>query len=167
MNSIKSEKKLPGYKSLEVLGYDVFAGSLDIIKVNSPKILINTFSPNSYGLATVDKTLEKSLKNADLLVLDGVGIALGSIILNRRNIKKIAGQDCFDYLMDLSNKNSLRVFFLVLPSKLLKRLKVELLSNIRTLMLIVFLLLINQNLMNRITLKCVQPSTSFDLMYYL
>ena len=72
-----------------VLGYNVFSSRLDAIDPEIDKLLINTFSPNSYGLALSDKKFETALKNTDVLVLDGIGIALGSIILHGKNIKKI------------------------------------------------------------------------------
>ncbi|HMF70901.1 MAG TPA: WecB/TagA/CpsF family glycosyltransferase [Flavitalea sp.] len=96
---------------MNVLGYNVFNRTLSEIDF-SKKTLINTFSPNSYGIARNDKALENALKNTDLLVLDGMGIAIGSILLNGKNIKKIAGQDCFDFLMDRANANKWKVFFL-------------------------------------------------------
>ena len=73
-----------------VLGYHVFSSRLSDLNPHTDKLLINTFSPNSYGLALADKPFETALKNTDVLVLDGVGIALGSIILNGKNIKKIS-----------------------------------------------------------------------------
>lgn len=45
-------------------------------------------------------------------MLDGVGVAFASIFLNGKNIRKIAGQDCFDYLMDQLNKKTGKCFFL-------------------------------------------------------
>ena len=123
LTTVDPKEKLPGFKSLRVLGYDVFSGCLDIINKDSPKVVINTISPNSYGIALKDKDFEASLKNSDLLILDGIGVALGSIMLNGKNIKKIAGQDCFDYLMDLSNKNNWRVFFLGSSNDTLEKIK--------------------------------------------
>jgi N-acetylglucosaminyldiphosphoundecaprenol N-acetyl-beta-D-mannosaminyltransferase len=95
-----------------VLGYQVFSSPLTVMQPHDEKILINTFSPNSYGVALKDKAFEQALKNTDLLVLDGMGIAIGSLLIHGKNIKKIAGQDCFDYLMDHANKNGWKVFFL-------------------------------------------------------
>lgn len=106
-----------------VMGYNIFSSSLGTIDFDSRKYLINTMSPNSYGIALKDKRFEKSLKGSDILVLDGIGIALGSILLNRKNIKKISGQDCFDYLIDLANKNSWKVFFLGSTKKTLEKIK--------------------------------------------
>ncbi|WP_035333724.1 WecB/TagA/CpsF family glycosyltransferase [Dyadobacter crusticola] len=104
--------ELQGYKSTNVLSYEVFSASLDIIRADVKKLLINTFSPNSYGIALQDQEFEKALKGSDLLVLDGIGIALGSILLNGKNIKKIAGQDCFDYLVAKANEHGWKVFLL-------------------------------------------------------
>lgn len=104
-----------------VLGYDVFSSTLDVIDPKANKILINTISPNSYGIALEDKLFEIALKKCDLLVLDGVGIALGSILINGKNIKKICGQDCFDYLIDLANKEEWKVFFLGSSNETLRK----------------------------------------------
>jgi len=98
-------------KYLPVMGYKVFCGKLSDIDY-SRQILINTFAPNQYGLALKDKRFEIALKNTDILVLDGVGVAFASIFLNGKNIRKIAGQDCFDYLMDQLNKKTGKCFFL-------------------------------------------------------
>lgn len=108
-------------RTTNVLGYDVFSGSLDELNPDIDKVLINTISPNSYGLALNDKKFETALKNTDLLVLDGVGIALWSILINGKDIKKICGQDCFDYLIDLANKNNWKVFFLGSTNKTLEK----------------------------------------------
>lgn len=99
------------YSSINVLGYEVFDGSLQDLDL-SKRMLLNTFSPNSYGIALHDKEFEIALKKTDVLVLDGVGVALGSLLLNGKNIKKIAGQDCFDFFIQLANEMKWKVFFL-------------------------------------------------------
>jgi len=104
-----------------VLGYNVFSSRLDAIDPEIDKLLINTFSPNSYGLALSDKKFETALKNTDVLVLDGIGIALGSIILHGKNIKKISGQDCFDHYMAVANKKNWKVYFLGSSEQTLKK----------------------------------------------
>ncbi len=121
--SEQTKIKMKGYESTPVLGYNVFSSSLSIIQPDIDKVLINTFSPNSYGVALQDKEFETALKNTDLLVLDGMGVAIGSLILNRKNIKKIAGQDCFDYLMEQANKNLWKVFFLGSTEDTLQKIK--------------------------------------------
>lgn len=98
-------------KTRNILGYNVYAGTVNDWDLNS-KMLINTFSPNSYGLARKDKYFKTALENTDVLVLDGIGIALGSMLIHGKNIEKIAGQDCFDYLLEHGNKNGWKIFFL-------------------------------------------------------
>lgn len=114
--------------TINVLGYEVFNSTLDKISYNQ-KTLLNTFSPNSYGLATKDKAFEKALKGTDVLVLDGIGIAMGSLLLHGKNIRKIAGQDCFDYFVAEANNNKQKVFFMgsseATLSKIVTRLKRE------------------------------------------
>lgn len=107
---------------LNVLGYKVFNSSLDKAYYGD-KTLINTISPNSYGLACWDQLLKDALKNSDILVLDGMGIALGSILINGKNIKKIAGQDCFDYFMAQANEQRWKVFFMGSSDATLKKIK--------------------------------------------
>jgi N-acetylglucosaminyldiphosphoundecaprenol N-acetyl-beta-D-mannosaminyltransferase len=99
------------YKTTDILGYKVFSGHLSQVDT-CRKQLLNTFSPNSYGVALTDREFETALKNTDVLVLDGIGIAVGSVLLHGKNIKKIAGQDCFDFFMARANENSWKVFFL-------------------------------------------------------
>ena len=100
------------FKSTDVLGYDVFSASLDCIDPDTKKVLLNTFSPNSYGMAKKDATFKTALKDTDVLVLDGMGVAIGSMLINGKNIKKIAGEDCFNHFMKLANDRGWKVFFL-------------------------------------------------------
>lgn len=111
--------------TLDVLGYKVFNSSLDKADY-SKKTLINTFSPNSYGLATKDPFFKEALRNTDILVLDGVGIALGSLFLHGKNIRKIAGQDCFDYFSAKANENRWKVFFMGSSTKTLEKITTRL-----------------------------------------
>jgi len=111
--------------TLDVLGYKVFNSSLDKADY-SEKTLINTFSPNSYGLATKDPFFKEALRNTDILVLDGVGIALGSLFLHGKNIKKIAGQDCFDYFTAKGNENHWKIFFMGSSPKTLEKITTRL-----------------------------------------
>ena len=109
-------------KFLPILGYQVFCGRLPDLDFSN-KILINTFSPNSYGLSLKDKRFETALKNSDVLVLDGVGVAFASVFLNGKNIKKIAGQDCFDFFVEKLNKTSGRCFFYGSSDETLEKIK--------------------------------------------
>ena len=87
-------------KYIDTLGFKVFSDNLDLIDVKNayPKV-INTISPNSYGLATRDADFFQTLKRSDYLVLDGVYFAFASILLQGKNIKKNQGPDVFDHFI--------------------------------------------------------------------
>lgn len=97
---------------IEVMGYKIFSDNINKIPTNKKGILINCMNPLAYVMALKDKTYEKSLKEADYLVLDGVYFAFGSIVLKGKNIIKNSGPDCFEYYMNYLESNSGRVFFL-------------------------------------------------------
>jgi len=119
------------YKTTPVLGYDVFSSSLGVIDPDTEKTLINTFSPNSYGLAKTDTVFETALKETDVLILDGMGVAVGSMLINGKNIKKIAGEDCFNFFMNLSNQKSWKVFFLGSTDDTLEKIKTRALKEFK------------------------------------
>ncbi|QJW88001.1 WecB/TagA/CpsF family glycosyltransferase [Spirosoma taeanense] len=111
MISGATPKTQSGLPTTSVIGYPVFSGKLEQVPIGNNTILINTMSPNSYGLAQKDAFLDEALKNSDVLTLDGMGVAMGSIILNGKNIKKIAGADTFDYFTSYFNQKGGRCFF--------------------------------------------------------
>jgi N-acetylglucosaminyldiphosphoundecaprenol N-acetyl-beta-D-mannosaminyltransferase len=75
-------------------------------------MVINTISPNSYGISTKDPEFEKALKTSDYLVLDGVYFAFASLLLQGRNIKRNQGPDVFYHFMNRLNKEKGKAFFL-------------------------------------------------------
>lgn len=97
--------------TVKIWGYNLIKESLDVVPFNS-KVLVNTISPNSYGLASNDKRMEKALKNSDFLVLDGLYFGLAPLIFKRKKIKRIAGWDCFTYFSKKTNEDKGKVFFL-------------------------------------------------------
>jgi len=111
-------------KYIDTLGFKVFSDNLDLIDVKNayPKV-INTISPNSYGLATRDADFLQTLKRSDYLVLDGVYFALASILLQGKNIKKNQGPDVFDHFIKRADKNSYKVFFLGSSTETLKKIE--------------------------------------------
>jgi N-acetylglucosaminyldiphosphoundecaprenol N-acetyl-beta-D-mannosaminyltransferase len=107
-----------------VLGYTVFSDSLEKIPIKSDQVrVINTISPNSYGLALRNSEFENALKASDFLVLDGVYFALASILMNGRNIKKNQGPDVFEHFMHQLNKEKGTAFFLGSTNKTLRAIK--------------------------------------------
>lgn len=111
-------------KIINAMGFNVFSDSLEKINLNSSVAkTLNTISPNSYGISTVDFEFKKSLKESSFLVLDGVYFALASILLKGKNIKKNQGPDVFNFFIKKMNSEKGRVFFLGSSKSTLKKIK--------------------------------------------
>ncbi len=109
---------------VEVLNYRVYSDSLSHIPLRNEKCnVINTISPNSYGIATKDKEFDSALKTADYLVLDGVYFAIASLLLRGKNIKANQGPDVFSHFMMRAQTEKGRVFFLGSTEQTLYRIK--------------------------------------------
>lgn len=105
----------------EVMGFSVFSDNLE--NIESKCKIINTISPNSYGISIKDSKFREALKESDVLVLDGVYFALASIILNGKNIQKNQGPDLFDFFIKKMNRESGKVFFLGSSTTTLDKIK--------------------------------------------
>jgi N-acetylglucosaminyldiphosphoundecaprenol N-acetyl-beta-D-mannosaminyltransferase len=99
------------YNIVEIFGFNVFSDDLNKISIStSIPINILTISPNSYGISLKDPLFKLSLFNSDYLLLDGVYFAFASILLKRKNIKKIRVLTSSITLWNVPTKNSV-VFF--------------------------------------------------------
>jgi N-acetylglucosaminyldiphosphoundecaprenol N-acetyl-beta-D-mannosaminyltransferase len=100
-------------KFIQTLGFKVFSDDLSKIQISSKKSrVINTISPNSYGITARDEEFEQALKTSDYLVLDGVYFAFASLLLQGKNIKRNQGPDVFYHFMNRLNQEKGKVFFL-------------------------------------------------------
>lgn len=108
--------------TVEVLGLKVLNDDLNKVSLND-KVLVNTISPNSYGIAIKDVEFMKALKNSDILTLDGEYFGLASIFLKGKIIKKQQGPDNFRVFMKKANEASAKVFFLGSTDKTLELIK--------------------------------------------
>jgi len=110
--------------TINSLGLTVFSDSLDAILLNNVGLkVLNTISPNSYGISTKDPVFKEALQKSDYLVLDGVYFALSSILLQGKNIRKNQGPDVFYHFMQRMNKQEGRVFFLGASESILEKIK--------------------------------------------
>jgi len=98
------------YEVVKIFGFTIYNDSLD--KIILDRKILNTISPNSYGISTKDLTFKKALLNSDYLVLDGVFFSLASIFLLGKNIVRNQGPDVFNFLMNKINLKHGKVFFL-------------------------------------------------------
>jgi N-acetylglucosaminyldiphosphoundecaprenol N-acetyl-beta-D-mannosaminyltransferase len=110
-------------KFIEVMGFKVFSDDLLKIPLEGKCRLVNTISPNSYGISTKDVLFRQALRDTEYLVLDGVYFALSSMLLHRRNIKKNQGPDVFFSFMDMLNARGGKAFFMGASQKTLEQIK--------------------------------------------
>jgi N-acetylglucosaminyldiphosphoundecaprenol N-acetyl-beta-D-mannosaminyltransferase len=110
--------------TITTMGFSIFSDNLSVIPVKEFKCrVLNTMSPNSYGVSTKDKEFEQALKTSDYLVLDGVYFALASIFLQGKNIKRNQGPDVFYHFMNRLNEENGKAFFLGSSEKVLQKIK--------------------------------------------
>ena len=113
-------------KTVEYLGYKVLNENYTEARKEVHEGAVLTISPNSYGLATKDTALEKSLKRGGLLVLDGVYFGLGYFFRTRKTIEKNQGPDIFYEELAIQNERHGKVFFLGSTNKTLSLIEARL-----------------------------------------
>lgn len=96
---------------LEFDGYRLIKDSLDCVPMNA-KYVINTISPNSYGISCKDEEMNEALKKADYLQLDGVYFGWLPWFRDGKRAKRITGWDSFMYYCNKLNKCSGKMFLL-------------------------------------------------------
>ena len=92
-------------------GYTLVKDSLDCIPLDG-KAVVNTISPNSYGLSRKDPDMDKALKGSDYLVLDGVYFGLWPLLRYGKRARRITGWDCFIYYLGRMQETGGKVFLL-------------------------------------------------------
>lgn len=106
-------------------GYTIIKDSLDCVPMDG-KFVINTISPNSYGISVKDQDMNDALKGADYLDLDGVYFGWLPWFRDGKKAKRITGWDCFVYYADKLNKTSGKMFLLGSTEKTLSLMKARL-----------------------------------------
>lgn len=96
---------------LEFDGYRLIKDSLDCVPMNG-KCVINTISPNSYGISCKDEEMNQALKTADFLQLDGVYFGWLPWFRDGKKAKRITGWDSFIYYCNKLNKCNGKMFLL-------------------------------------------------------
>jgi len=105
-----------------ISSYNVLERPLSCLK--DGKMLICTLNAHSYNMSRRDWHFSESLRNAHLLIPDGVAIVWAKRILEGKKIKKIAGYDLFYYDMNrLQQNGGGKAFFLGSSECVLERIK--------------------------------------------
>jgi N-acetylglucosaminyldiphosphoundecaprenol N-acetyl-beta-D-mannosaminyltransferase len=109
---------------ISLWGYPVFKGDLSEIAYKKQNhFLINTISPNSYGLAYKNPIVKDALQNSNILILDGLYFGWVALFKNGIKINRIAGWDAFVYFSTKLNEDKGRVFFLGSSDETLRKIK--------------------------------------------
>ncbi len=110
------------------MSYDVYIGDLDKINFFDGKKIINTINPHSYIVAKKDKLFQEALRGSDILLPDGSGIVMAAKYINQKHIKKIAGMDLHNHLLELLNAKHGKCFYMGASIKTLSKIKKRLTS---------------------------------------
>ena len=105
---------------MKIMNYEVFTDDLDTLDLTKRQV-INTINPHSYVTAKEDKLFFEALHNSDLLIPDGSGIVLAAKFINKQIIKKIAGADLHQHLLESLNKVNGKVFYMGASQKTLDK----------------------------------------------
>ena len=107
---------------MKIMNYEVFVDELDTIDLENKKV-INTINPHSYITAMSDKYFNEALQESDLLIPDGSGIVLAAKHIYNSNIKKIAGADLHNFLLNKMDEKSGTVFYMGASQKTLDKIE--------------------------------------------
>jgi N-acetylglucosaminyldiphosphoundecaprenol N-acetyl-beta-D-mannosaminyltransferase len=99
------------YTTVDVLDYTIFNSSLSKLRFDT-KCLISTVNQYSYMVAEKDEDFKRALIGSDILLPDGVGIVAAAKMLNGNNVKKIAGADIHQHLLQKLNAEGGKCFYL-------------------------------------------------------
>ncbi|MCP4970712.1 MAG: WecB/TagA/CpsF family glycosyltransferase [Arcobacter sp.] len=99
--------------AVQIEDYNIYTSNIENILIDdNKKTIINTINAHSYIVAKNDEKFQKALVKSDLLLPDGEGIVLMVAKLKNMKIKKIAGEDIHNYLLDVANDKGLKCFYL-------------------------------------------------------
>ena len=102
--------------------YSVFNGNLNQIGFNQ-KTLINTINQYSFCIAEEDSAFKKSLVGSDILLPDGMAIVAAVRLLSGKKIKKIAGADIHQHLLQELHQKGGSCFYLGSSENTLSKIK--------------------------------------------
>ncbi|EOR94571.1 N-acetylmannosaminyltransferase [Arcticibacter svalbardensis MN12-7] len=109
-------------REITVLDFPVFNSSLDNIELKN-KAMINTINQYSYIMSMKDAKFKEALIASDVLLPDGVGITMASKLLTGNKIKKIAGAELHQFLLEKLNKEGGSCFYLGSSEPTLEKIK--------------------------------------------
>ena len=113
---------MSAFKTLKLFDYSILASDISFLQIGS-KCMINTINQYSYIIAEKDPQFKKALMESDVLLPDGIGILVAARVLKNKKIKKVAGADLHQYLLEQLQSKSGRCFYLGSSEKTLGEIK--------------------------------------------
>jgi N-acetylglucosaminyldiphosphoundecaprenol N-acetyl-beta-D-mannosaminyltransferase len=104
------------------MGYELFDGNLNSI-TDTTKTVINTINQYSFCVAEHDEEFKEALKKSDVLLPDGIGIVLAVKSVTGHQLKKIAGADLHESLLNRLNAKHGKCFYLGSNNNTLNKIK--------------------------------------------
>lgn len=105
-----------------ITSYNIFNKSFE--ELSDGKVWVNTINAHSYNLSRRDPQFSQALRSCDVLLPDGVSIIWAKKFIERKNIRKQAGNDFFNFSMNrLQHKGGGKVFFLGSSINTLEKIK--------------------------------------------
>jgi len=96
---------------VQLIDYSIFKGELMDYSFTN-KTLINTINQYSYCIGQTDSEFKKALQGSDILLPDGMAIVAAVQLLSKKKIKKIAGADVHQFLLNNLNDKGGSCFYL-------------------------------------------------------
>lgn len=100
-------------ETLEISDYKIYSSDVTNIRIDiNDKVVINTINAHSYIVAKKDSRFKYALQESDILLPDGEGIVLLAQKIKAQKIKKIAGADIHEHLLNISERDHLKCFYI-------------------------------------------------------
>lgn len=136
---------------VQIHEYVLFNNNLESILEKREKVVINTINAHSYIIAKKDPDFKNALINCEVLLPDGEGIILMAKHLEGKRLKKIAGADLHEFLIEHANINNLKCFYLGSSQNTLDLIKLKLSKLYKTSSLAFFHLHLKRIFLKKIT----------------
>lgn len=98
-------------QTIKIFSYDVFSGDKEFFSGLFNGV-VNTLSPHSYVTARKDRCFHNALMDSDFILPDGVGIVMATRVLTGKKIRKIAGSDLHEVIINALNEGKGSCFYL-------------------------------------------------------
>jgi N-acetylglucosaminyldiphosphoundecaprenol N-acetyl-beta-D-mannosaminyltransferase len=109
--------------SVKFQEYSLSTSPIPLILQKDRKITINTLNQYSFCIAENDSAFKSALVESDILLADGVGIVKACSYLTGQSVKKIAGADMHEYLLNYLSKSGGKCFYLGSSNATLDKIK--------------------------------------------